>query len=713
MFHDNNRDGIQLTLPLTRSVQQTFWEFHPQVIHDLHESIPLLYLMTGHGPYSRALDPVTIGEWTQFAYHESAELQAMGLPGVWTWGFWDGWWPGYLFSVANNHNAMGRFYETFGNSLAGTFERDLSRSRFAGKPVTDVQWYNPWPPDKKVTWSLRDNTNYMEAGVLEALHYAALHRGELLRNFWIKGNRSLEKGRTEAPFAWVFPPGQRDPNRLAFLVNQLLAHGIEVHRLREAFTAADSTWPAGSYVVRMDQPYRNAAVNFLEVQDFPPDEPNPPYDDVAWTLPLVYGVEGKRIDDRKILDAPVDPLEGPAVVEGKVDGDGPVFLLRDTGQTALLAARVRLGKARVAAIETTATVDGTEYPPGSWVVRAPRTAVAEAADALGLTFRAADRAPEAPSHELDLPRLAVYHTWTATQDCGWVRYTFDREGIPYTLINDDDLRRGGLDRRFDVILFADTWGNLTRIVHGIDPRFGPLAYTKTAEYPSHGIPDSSPDITGGMGFGGLAHLQEFIRGGGVFVTLANAGTLPVEGGLVRDVQTVRGDVRTPGSVLRAKALRPLHPILYGYGPWTTVFRGNGPLFDVDGLHRKYAVLQFGTRKVEESRGSMDLAGSGSTAGAGAGADTAGTEAAGDGAAGDTTAAAGSGAAGPPGGGKLVLSGYVKGEGTVNGKPAVLDVPTGQGRVVLFAFNPMHRYLTLADFRYVYNVILNWNDLPER
>jgi len=61
--------------------------------------------------------------------------------------------------------------------------------------------------------------------------------------------------------------------------------------------------------------------------------------------------------------------------------------------------------------------------------------------------------------------------------------------------------------------------------------------------------------------------------------------------------------------------------------------------------------------------------------------------------------------------RLVLSGFVQGEEQVNGKPAVLDVPVGKGRVVLYAFNPLHRYLNLSDFRLVYNVLLNWNDLP--
>ncbi|HSN88055.1 MAG TPA: M14 family zinc carboxypeptidase, partial [Thermoanaerobaculia bacterium] len=453
VFHDNNRDGMQITQALTRAVNGAFWTYHPQVIHDLHESVPLLYISTGHGPYSRAVDPVTISEWTTMGVNEAGALAAQGLPGVWTWGFWDGWWPGYLVSVASNHHSVGRFYETFGNSHPGTFERELAERRFAGKPVTEVQWYRPWPPAKKVRWSLRNNTNYMQAGVLEALEYAARNRRDLLESFWTKANRSLEKGKTEAPYAWVFPPEQRDPGRLAYLVNQLRAHRIEVHRLTADLALGEKAWPAGSVVVRMDQPYRTAAVNFLEEQKFPADEPNTPYDDVAWTWPLLYGVEGSSIADRKILDAPMEPVAAGAAPQGTVDGAGEIFLLRDTGQTALLRARVLLGSNQVDAAERAFSAGGTEYPAGSWIVQAPREAVEDVAARTGLSFSASASMPDVRRHVADLPRLALFHTWTDTQDAGWARYTLDREGIPYTLINDGDVKRGNLSGRFDVILF--------------------------------------------------------------------------------------------------------------------------------------------------------------------------------------------------------------------------------------------------------------------
>jgi hypothetical protein len=702
VFHDNNRDGIQITQALTRAVNDTYWAFHPQVMHDLHESVPLLYISTGHGPYSRAVDPVTISEWTQLGQYEAGALAAQGLPGVWTWGFWDGWWPGYLVSVANNHHGVGRFYETFGNTSAGTFERDLSAARYAGKPVTEVQWYRPWPPGKKVRWSLRNNTNYMQAAVLEALGYAALHRRELLESFWIKGSRALGKGKTEAPYAWIFPPEQRDPGRLAHLVNQLRAHRIEIHRLTGPFTLKGRSWPAGSYVVRMDQPYRNAAVNFLEEQKFPADEPNPPYDDVAWTFPLIYGVEAAKIDDRSIYSAAMEPVAEQVSPQGGVMGTGDIFLLRDTGQTSLLEARLVLAAHQVDAAEAAFRADGVQYPAGSWIVQAPREAVEQAATRLGLSFTAVAAVPDVGRHLLDLPRLGLLHTWISTQDAGWARYTLDRAGLRYELISDTDLRRGGLSGRFDVILFPSSDGSFASMVHGIDPKLGPLAYTRTEEFPSHGTPNASDDITGGMGFEGLAELQRFVRDGGVLIALANAGTLAVDGGLVRDVQRVPpGGFNSPGSEVRAKVLRPEHPIAYGYEELGSVFRGNGPLWDVDRRNRRLAVVQFGTKSTEPDEdekpsGEGDIEeeeieeeGSGTSSASPSGA-----------ARGDSKEDK-----------RLVLSGFVRGEDVVDGKPAILDVPVGKGRVLLYAFNPLHRHLNLSDFRFVYNALLNWNDLP--
>ncbi len=693
-FHDNNRDGMQQALALTRAVHETFFKYHPHVVHDLHESLPLLYISTGHGPYSSAVSAMTVNQWTQYAHNEAGSLQAMGLPGVWTWGFWDGWWPGYLFSVANNHNSVGRFYETFGNSLAGTYDRNLENTRFVGRPVTEAQWYRPDPPAKKLKWSMRNNTNYMQAGVLEALAYTSVHGTDLLRSGWTKGFRNIEKSKTTAPYAWVFPEEQRDRGRLAYLINRLRAHRYEVHRLDQPFKGGEKTHPAGTYVVRLDQPYRDAIITLLDVQKFPADEPNTPYDDVAWTWPLLYGVEGSKVADRKILESSMTMLAEDLKPTGRVSGSGDVFLVADKGQNAIMELRLAL-QGTIEAARESFEVDRKRYPAGTLIVQASRADAESAAAKTGLDLTAVRRMPQVARHIVDMPRVAVMHTWTSTQDIGWIRYTFDQISLPYTLIHDGDLRAGSLGERFDVILFGNSGGDLARMVHGHDTKYGPLAYTKTAEFPSHGVPNASPDITGGMGLEGLSNLQKFVNDGGLLVTLENAGTLAVDGGIARGISRVApATFNTPGSEVQAKVLRPLHPIVYGYEELPSIFRGNAPLFNVRDRDRDRVVLQFGTKKIETDGPAMNLADGGDSPMAAAPAVESAEEKEEE----------------KKNGKPFVLSGFVKSSDVVEGKPAIIDLPVGKGRVILFNFNPLHRYLTHSDFRFVYNAILHWNDM---
>ena len=169
IFHDNNRDGIQVSQQLTNAIFNIYYDWHPTVMLDLHESVPLIYMSTGTGPYNETIDPITIGEWQVMANHDITALAAQGLPGAFTWAFYDGWYPGYGIWVANNHNSIGRFYETFGNAGGNTYLRDLSEIKYAGDAVTSREWYRPDPPTQQVYWSSRNNINYMEAGVLASL----------------------------------------------------------------------------------------------------------------------------------------------------------------------------------------------------------------------------------------------------------------------------------------------------------------------------------------------------------------------------------------------------------------------------------------------------------------------------------------------------------------------------------------------------------------
>lgn len=696
VFHDNNRDTHQKALESTRAVQRTFYDYHPAVMHDLHESIPLLHTWNGTGPYNPHLDPIVTSEWLEMSFHEVTTLTSLGMPGVWTWGFGESWGLHYLDSVASNHNSIGRGYETFGNGTAETVDRTLrsNEERYVGKPVTSKEWYRPLPPDKSIKWSLRNNTNYMESGCLAILQYTAKNARELLRNFYRKGYNSWQRGKNEKPYAFIIREDQGDRRRVAQLMNLLVWHRIEVARATAEIKVEEGEFPKGSFVVRLDQPYRNYAVDLLEAQKFPSDSPHEPYDDVSWALPFHYGVEAKRIDDAKIKEVPLERLEREVQPTGRVSGSGPIFLLKDTGQEALLGVRFRLAPFRIEIAEKPFKAGSADFPAGSWIISPQeglRASLNQVASEWALDFESAASAPAVPRHEATIPRLAVWHTWADTQSVGWVRYTLDQERVPYTYVRDEEIKAGRLRERFDIILFGNTDLDLKGQIHGLNSRFGPMPYTKTPEFPSHGVPDASEDITGGIGWSGMRNLEEFLREGGLLLTLGNSSTLALDGGLVRDVRRdTGGNVFTPGVEIVTKFARPDHPIAYGYSGTISAFRGNYPVYHVRPADRRWIVLQWGTRATKEEREDDDS-----------------DSAAGSSKPGDSKEAKDK----EKDDDSLVLSGGARSTDALEGHPAILDLPVGKGRVIAFNFNPLHRDLNHSDYRFLWNTILNWKALP--
>lgn len=373
VFHDNNRDSHQKALQLTQAVHRMFYEYHPTVVHDLHESIPLLQTWNGTGPFNVNIDPILIDEWFAMSFAEITAMTTFGMPGVWTWGFGEGWGHHYLDSVAVNHNSIGRGYETFGNATAETLDRVLRPSEeedIAENPVTTQQWYRPLPPERNVRWSLRNNTNYMQTGCLAILEYSAKNADDLLRGFYRKGYNSWQKGLNEEPYGFAIPADQGDPRRVAELVHVLTGHRIEVGRATDEFEVEEGEFPAGTFVVKLNQPYRNYAVDLLMPQEFPAETEFTPYDDVSWALTAHYGVAAVPIADARIRDVDVDAVTGDYRPSGSVDGSGPAFLLEDTGQEALLAARLRLADFRIEIAERGFSAGRTDYPAGSWILPA-------------------------------------------------------------------------------------------------------------------------------------------------------------------------------------------------------------------------------------------------------------------------------------------------------------------------------------------------------
>jgi hypothetical protein len=681
VFHDNNRDGIQVSQALSKAIYKMYYEWHPSVMLDLHESVPLLYISTGTGPYNDNMDPIAIGEWQVMANHDITTLASQGLPGAFTWAFFDGWWPGYAMWVANNHNSIGRFYETFGNAGANTYMRDLSNQKYAGDPATSREWYRPAPPTELVNWSSRNNTNYMQAGVLASLTYTADNSKLLLRNFYQKGVNNITRGKKESTKAFVIPKKQRDPAMVAYMVNQLRVQGLEIH---------EST--SGDYVILLDQPYRDLAVTLLTKQNYPKEAKFPPYDDIGWTLGLNYGVDVNAQDSLKYNLSDLRLLTQDVKYTGEVVGSGTSYVVKYKAQNTVLPAlywiKSQNKKARLIVIDEQQIVSTDTLPAGSVFFKDITKAHAgQIGSQFGIDLISTSTAPTTKQHEVMLPRVAIYHGWFSTQDEGWSRYTFEQRGIPYTSIDKDDLKAGELRKKFDVILVPRMRGEASDFIYGIDSKFGPMPFTKTAEYPSHGTPDATNDMTGGPGLDGMHQLQLFVDAGGVIITLDNSTKMVAETGIARELEPYQAQgLFHPGSFVTVKARRSNSPLLYGYPETFHVFRGNGPLYQVDKYNRDMMVMQYGIKplkdEVEYTGPIMGMPDK------------------------KLTKEKKDEKKDP----SYVLSGMVRNEQTIIGHGGIFNVPQGAGRIIAFTFDPLHRYLNHSDAPLVWNALINWNHL---
>jgi hypothetical protein len=746
--HDNNRDMIGMNLALTRNTLGAFNRWRPQVFHDLHESVPFLYISTGTGPYNAWLDPLVVDEWWRMATHEVQVLTAKGMPGVWTQGFYDGWAPNFLFWVALGRNAIGRFYETFGNAVPSTEERVV-------RGTSDRAWFRPNPPLPKVRWSLRDNVNYQQSGALIALADMAANRTRSLELYWRLGERSIAKARTEGPAAYVFEAKQERKGQLRELLALLQRQGIEVHVAERGFsdtaawppakakaeeTVAKATDPragqpiagaklpaakanapltfsAGSFIVRLDQPVSRLADALLDTQFVRGDERV--YDDTGWTLGLAYNVNCTRIVGTAILDVPMHLWDGKPA--GKLTLAQPPAALAITARADLDLIRLLYavpGERLLVAQQP--FKDGRDFPVGTVLMAGAPPAVVKALADLDLEATQLAAMPAVPMHELRRPRIALVHSWPRTQDEGWYRLAFEHVGVPYTYVSTQAIaREADLGSRFDAIVFPPVGGDPAAIVHGMVPGTA-VPWRRSELTPNLGV-DSTDDMRPGLGFEGLLNLKRFVERGGVLIAAGDAARTLVEYGLARGVSVAQSEkIRAAGSLLRAIVKDPSSPVVWGYDgslpvyfAGTRVWRvgisslrgegdsggrpsGRGGKDDPDVPQgRPYVALPErpkpapGEEGFQPSENMPHLQAPFQMRPA------------------DRPRVL---LAFPEKPDELLLSGMLDGAAELAGKAVLVDAPLGRGHLLLFANNPMWRGNTIGSYALIFNAIANYQQL---
>jgi Zinc carboxypeptidase len=589
--HDNNRDAMGMTLNLTRNVLDTYLDWHAQVLHDLHESVPFLYDNTvGDGPYNAWVDPLLADEWAELGWNNVAQMQSFGMPGVFTHGDFDTWSPGYLMFLAGMHNGISRLYETFGNGGADTEKRILTPEDYSRT------WYRQNPPLPIVTWSQRDNNNYEQSALLSTLSYFSQHTHHFLENYYLKSTRASKKPTLEGPAAYVIANDEAYANRVVELVKVLKRQHVEVQQLTSDTTCnvpgekrGDKPKPEqlanGSIIVRMDQPYSRVADALLDRQYWAPDDPQKhPYDDTGWSFSELFNLKVTRVTDEGILKAPMKAVEDPGLLSGKIAGTGPEMVVPNNGQTTLLALLYKLKDAKFKSTDKAFDADGHHFAAGSLLIsHASEDEITGTLRELSLNATRISAAPTVASHDVSAPRIAFMHTWLATQTEGWWRYAFDSAGVPFDYIStqtaakEDDLRS-----KYDVIVFAPVGrGSTSDIINGIPSWNNAMPWEKTDLTPNLGNIDSTADIRPGLGYDGLAHLKKFVEQGGLLITCEDTAQFAVESGLAPGVSvSPAADARVVGSVLNSVFVARDNPVANGYDLNLPVMSASGMAFNV-------------------------------------------------------------------------------------------------------------------------------------
>jgi hypothetical protein len=761
--HDNNRDAMGMTLKLTQNVLNTFVDWKAQVLHDLHESVPFLYDNTvGDGPFNAWLDPLLTNEWQMIGWNNVQEMTRFGMPGVFAHGQFDTWSPGYLMFIAATHNGISRLYETFGNGgTAETVERTLSPSE------TERTWYRQNPPLAHVKWSLRNNNNYEQTGILVSLNYFANNRRQFLENFYEKSKRSILKPKTEGPVAYVLPADDSRRGAQADLLRVLQKQAVEISRATQPFSvtvvaraARDAArgpgagraargagndsgsatpatltqtreFPAGSYIIRMDQPYSRIADALLDYQYWSPNDPQKnPYDDTGWTFPEGFAVRALRATDLKVLEVPTERVTGDIKVPGGVTGNGSVFVINHNGDNALATLRYKLAAtAEVQAAESPFDTDGRQYNRGSFVIRnVGQSDLDRLTKELGVQAYATAAAPNVKLHPLRAARVALLHTWQNTQTEGWWRQALDLLQIPYQYISTQDVaKNAALNTKYDVILFPPAGGNPQAIIQGLPEWRNALPWKTTPDTPNLGKIDATDDLRPGLGWQGLANLESFVKRGGVLVSVENTADFAVQFGLATGVsvnQAKRGEV--VGTLLRSRIVDDASPIVYGVKDSLALYSASGQSFNVSNTRGGRGAGRFGNGGGEArgtGRGTVDDP------------DVVQGRPADDRFNAPRLAPVQPWQAAPitdemlrnpvnviPPDQRprvavrfsdqrdLLVSGLLDGGTDIAQRPAVIDSPLEKGHVVLFANNPIYRGETIGSYFLVFNTIMNFDNL---
>jgi hypothetical protein len=667
--HDNNRDGFALNLPESRNLAKILYrEWLPQAYVDHHQmgaTNARLYIPPYAEPIRPDGDPLVWREMSWWGAHMGTQLEAAGKTGVVGAAIYSGWGHMGFHWITPFHNIAGMLTESASARLATPMflHPDQLRGGPRNLPAYESQTNMPsvWPGG---WWRVRDIVEQQKIAAWATVDLAARNRETVLRNMFLKASRQVERGKTGKVKAYVIGAGQHDPLTVRKLVNMLMDSGVEVHESTAAFVADGRAFGTGSFVVTMAQP-KQALVRWMLGRTFYPDntytrdrDDNPirPYDMSTDTFGEFMGVKSDPVSEAVTAPltrittrlAPPSTVAAPAprgyVLDGRSnDSYRAVFLLLGKG-IAVRRASEGLPDGRIRAGDFL-------VPPGDFA------AIARQA---GVDFVAVTIPVPANLATLAAPRIGLFQRYRGgNMDEGWTRLLFEQFDVPFTSVKDGDLKAGGLNGKFDVIVLpADSITAMT----GEDPpaRPGGGAGGGGGEGGEGGGAAqrlTPAEFRSGFGADGVKALQAFVDGGGTLVTFGQAGDLAIQRFSLPVRNVVAGvpakEFWSPGSTLRVRYAND-QPLAFGMpAEGLALFMAGSQAYEVTSTERSQDVAILATYVDRD----------------------------------------------------LLQSGWLLGEQVIARKAAAVAVKQGKGQVVLIGFRPQNRAQTHGTFKMVFNALL--------
>ncbi|MFQ6109845.1 MAG: M14 family zinc carboxypeptidase, partial [Candidatus Aminicenantales bacterium] len=569
--HDNNRDWFMLNLDETRIITKVMYnDWIPQIHLDAHEMGPSdarFWIPPFANPPNPNVHPLIWRGIALCAMNMAYDLQKNNFSGVEYGGeFIAGWWDGACDNTPWFHNTICLLTEAASVRVATPIDIDPSEIPEESAKKS-MECPDPWPGGR---WRLRDIVDYELTASMSLIETASLHKKEFLFNFYRMCRDSIEKREEGQPFAFVIPGKQWDDLLALKMLEILMFAGVEINQAKEDFIADGKTYPAGSFVILMSQPYRAYAQAVLERQKHPEprrEYPGGPfvrllYDNAGWTLPLQMGVEcepifrpfqADLIRVNKVAFPRINPPQETApyvLLDSRHNASySVIFSLLQEGAEIYRSKDIVMGK-------------GFETAAGSFILKNTplvQKMLPSLLEKWHVEAHTLESVAGIPKSGIKKPLIALYQSWRANMDEGWTRYVFDDLSIPYTTLRNEDFKRrnkdrGRLKREFDVIVFADEDPEI--IIQG--KRSSSRVGSSYRMFP--------PEYEGGIGKEGVEALKSFVEQGGVLVTLNNACRLvldefqvPARNALAK---VDRSQFFCPGSILRV-LVDNTSPIGYG------------------------------------------------------------------------------------------------------------------------------------------------------